>query len=174
MTFVAPTIPANAPFTPAQQAWLNGLLAGLLGPDGFADGVAATDVIAAAPAPAAVQTEPEDFPWHDPALALDDRMQLAEGRPLERQMMAAMGQLDCGQCGYLCQSYAEVITRGEEKSLSKCVPGGKETARMLKELMAAPPPATVAPAVAAPAPVSATVATVAAALAADLPLTARF
>src|SRR5580704_3806845 len=34
MAYLAPMIPANAPFTPAQQAWLNGLLAGLLGPDG--------------------------------------------------------------------------------------------------------------------------------------------
>ena len=27
--------------------------------------------------------EPEDFPWHDPALELDERMTLAEGRPLQ-------------------------------------------------------------------------------------------
>src|SRR5437762_2471312 len=113
MTYVAPMIPANSPFTPAQQAWLNGLLAGLLGPDGLA-GVAASDLdlVAAlhggasnAAAPAAPeQTGPEDFPWHDPALAIDERMRLAAGRPLERRMMAAMAQLDCGQCGYLCQT----------------------------------------------------------------------
>src|SRR5947209_18875334 len=52
-----------------------------------------------------------------------------------------LGQLDCGQCNYLCQTYAEAIARGEEKSLTRCVPGGKETARMLKELVAAPPAA---------------------------------
>src|SRR5947209_18210130 len=45
-----------------------------------------------------------------------------------------LGQLDCGQCGYLCQTYAEAIARGEEKSLSRCVPGGKATSRKLKEL----------------------------------------
>ena len=50
--------------------------------------------------------------------------------------MAAMAQTDCGQCGYLCQSYAEAIARGEEKSLSRCAPGGKATARKLKELVA--------------------------------------
>jgi sulfite reductase (NADPH) flavoprotein alpha-component len=49
--------------------------------------------------------------------------------------MAAMAQLDCGQCGYLCQTYAEAIARGEETSLSRCVPGGKATSRKLKELI---------------------------------------
>ena len=63
--------------------------------------------------------------------------------------MAAMAQLDCGQCGYLCQTYAEAIARAEEKSLSRCVPGGKATSRKLKELIAAgqetTTPATAAP-----------------------------
>ncbi len=63
-------------------------------------------------------------------------MQLAEGRPYELRLMAAMGQMDCGQCGYLCKSYAEVIARGEEEDLTLCVPGGKATARKLKELVA--------------------------------------
>jgi sulfite reductase (NADPH) flavoprotein alpha-component len=82
--------------------------------------------------------------------------------------MAAMAQLDCGQCGYLCQTYSEAIARGDEKSLSRCVPGGKETSRMLKELMASPRPS--APAVAA----AATVAPTAVPLAPDLPFAARF
>jgi sulfite reductase (NADPH) flavoprotein alpha-component len=162
-------IPANAPFTPAQQAWLNGLLAGLLGPE-LAQAGAVADVAAAVPAQTDAAAPPpaaeEDFPWHDPALAIDERMKLAEGRPLERRMMAAMGQLDCGQCGYLCQSYAEAIACGEEKSLSRCAPGGKETSRMLKELVASPQPS--APAVAA-APAVASVP-----LAPDLPGTALF
>src|SRR5207248_8984886 len=76
----------------------------------------------------------EDFPWHDPTLALDERMKLAAGRPLERQLMAAMGQLDCGQCGYLCKTYAEAINSATEPDLGKCVPGGRETAKKLKEL----------------------------------------
>jgi sulfite reductase (NADPH) flavoprotein alpha-component len=98
-------------------------------------------------------------------------MKLADGRPLERQMMAAMGQLDCGQCGYLCQTYAEAIARGEEKSLNRCVPGGKETARMLKELIAAPPaPAVAAPASASPPQIEAGPVP----LAAGAPLLARF
>ena len=49
--------------------------------------------------------------------------------------MAAMAQLDCGQCGYLCRSYAEAIARGEEAQLTRCVPGGKATSRALKELL---------------------------------------
>jgi sulfite reductase (NADPH) flavoprotein alpha-component len=64
-----------------------------------------------------------------PTLPLEERLALAEGRRPERVLMAAMAQLDCGQCGYLCQSYAEAIARGEEKSLTRCVPGGKATSR---------------------------------------------
>src|SRR5882724_11288403 len=51
--------------------------------------------------------------------------------------MAAMAQLDCGQCGYLCQTYAEAVWSGAEPDMGRCVPGGKETQRKLKELMAA-------------------------------------
>ncbi len=88
---------------------------------------------------APVQSEPapdESTPWHDPSLVLDERMELAQERPLPQKMMAAMAQLDCGQCGYLCKTYAEAIADGSEKSLRKCIPGGKETATKLKELMA--------------------------------------
>src|SRR5438270_27861 len=31
MSYLAPIVPDNSPFSPAQRAWLNGLLAGLLG-----------------------------------------------------------------------------------------------------------------------------------------------
>ena len=96
-----PLIPENAPFSAPQRAWLNGFLAGLYG---------GTGAVGATPAPA----EPEDFPWHDPALELDERMVMAEGRPLTQKLMAAMGQLDCGQCGYLCQSYAEALAHKDE------------------------------------------------------------
>ena len=48
-------------------------------------------------------------PWHDPAMALSDRMKLAEGKPLPRRMMAAMAQQDCGQCGYNCHDYSEAL-----------------------------------------------------------------
>jgi sulfite reductase (NADPH) flavoprotein alpha-component len=140
-------LPENAPFTEAQRAWLNGFVAGLLGAERVVAGGAG------APAAAAVAPAEEDFPWHDPTLALDDRMKLAEGRPIERRMMAAMGQLDCGQCGYQCKSYAEAIATGVEGDLGKCVPGGRATGKKLKELAAryaiVPPPrpaAHVAPA----------------------------
>ena len=72
-------------------------------------------------------------------------MKLAEGRPLRRRMMAAMGQQDCGQCGYNCEDYADAMFAKSEERLNLCVPGGKETARMLKalyaEIGAAPAPA---------------------------------
>ncbi|HMO26953.1 MAG TPA: (Fe-S)-binding protein, partial [Tepidisphaeraceae bacterium] len=56
-----------------------------------------------------------------------------------------MAQLDCGSCGYLCKSYAEAIANGSEKDLTKCTPGGRETARMLKQLQQQAPAQEVAP-----------------------------
>jgi sulfite reductase (NADPH) flavoprotein alpha-component len=130
-------LPDSAPFTEAQRAWLNGFIAGLLGAERAASQAAPAQ---SAPAPAA-----EDFPWHDPTLALDERMKLAEGGTLPRRMMAAMGQLDCGQCGYLCKTYAEAIASGAETDLGKCVPGGRDTAKMLKVLVAQSPVVAAAP-----------------------------
>ncbi|MBE0529916.1 MAG: sulfite reductase subunit alpha [Rhodospirillales bacterium] len=77
----------------------------------------------------------EDLPWKDPAMPLAERMTRAEGRPLRHRMMAAMGQQDCGQCGYDCSRYAEAILEQAEPRLQLCVPGGKETSRMLKSLV---------------------------------------
>ena len=76
-----------------------------------------------------------EAPWHDPALPIVDRMKLAEGRPVRRRMMAAMAQQDCGQCGYNCEDYSNAIAMQAEDRLNLCVPGGKETARMLKSLI---------------------------------------
>ena len=56
----------------------------------------------------------------------------AEGRPLQRRMMAAMAQQDCSQCGYNCSDYADAIVSKSEQRLNLCVPGGKATARMLQ------------------------------------------
>lgn len=137
-----PVIPENAPFSSAQRAWLNGFLAGLYG------GASSGAGMSMAPAPAA-----EDFPWHDPALEMPERLALAEGKPLARRMMAAMAQLDCGQCGYLCQTYAEALAEGRETSASLCVPGEKPTMRALKAMLAEAPAAApvAAPKPAAPA-----------------------
>jgi sulfite reductase (NADPH) flavoprotein alpha-component len=122
-----PLIPENAPFSSSQRAWLNGFLAGLYGGAGASAGSAAA---------AAAAGPEEEFTWHDPALDLPERLALAEGRPPPRRLMAAMAQLDCGQCGYRCQTYAEALAEGRESSPSLCVPGGKATARMLKQLLA--------------------------------------
>ena len=134
MTQYIPSMPEEAPFNPEQRAWLNGFFAGLMGGE-------VTGLASAAATPVA-----EDFPWHDPALTIDERLALAEGRPTPRRLMAAMAQLDCGQCGYLCQTYAEAIATGSEKSLGKCVPGGKETSKALRALLAETP-AAAAPAI---------------------------
>src|SRR4029077_12350463 len=69
-------------------------------------------------------------PWHDQTLPLAERMTMAEGRPLRRRMMAAMAQQDCGQCGYNCEDYSNLVFARKEERMDLGVPGGKETARM--------------------------------------------
>ncbi len=128
-------IPDSAPFSEEQRAWLNGFFSGLMGirPDMSpgdalqAAGIASEQIV--------VPVEEEDFPWHDSALPIVDRMELAGGKPIERKLMAAMAQLDCGSCGYLCQTYSEAIASGEETNLTLCSPGGKETKQMIKKLL---------------------------------------
>jgi sulfite reductase (NADPH) flavoprotein alpha-component len=143
-------IPDSAPFSPEQRAWLNGFFAGLLSLD-TTPGATVHD--GAVPDAATKALADDDgAPWHDAAMPIDERMQLADGKPLPRRLFAAMAQQDCGQCGYLCETYSKAIAEGKEPKLNLCVPGGKETSRMLKRLLEdAPAPAAVAPAEAAPA-----------------------
>jgi len=141
-------VPENAPFTAEQRVWLNGFFAGLL----EGDAAALTSQEASALMPGVkiggAADDDDDAPWHDQAMPLAERMKLAEGRALNRRMMAAMGQQDCGQCGYDCKQYADAIFNKSEERLNLCVPGGKETTRMLKslhaEIGAAPTPAAAA------------------------------
>jgi sulfite reductase (NADPH) flavoprotein alpha-component len=145
-------IPSSAPFSEAQRSWLNGFFAGLLSTDKPAQG-SAEQGAAALQGPAGERDE-GDAPWHDQTIPIADRMKLAEGRPLRKRMMAAMAQQDCGQCGYNCKDYSEAIANGAEARLNLCVPGGKETARMLKALhedLEKAPGTTLLPAAAAPA-----------------------
>jgi sulfite reductase (NADPH) flavoprotein alpha-component len=124
-------IPVSAPFSEAQRMWLNGFLVGALGLDGTIPLSARQNET---PLGASGEDDDGEAPWHDPAMPLADRMALAGGRPLRRRMMAAMAQQDCGQCGYNCSDYSDAIANKSEKRLNLCVPGGKETARMLKTL----------------------------------------
>jgi len=149
-------IPSSAPFSEAQRSWLNGFFVGLLTTDGPTP-LSAEQGAAVLQGPAGDGDDGE-APWHDQTMPISDRMKLAEGRPLRRRMMAAMAQQDCGQCGYNCNDYSEVIASKAETRLNLCVPGGKETARMLKtlheELEKAPAASSgpaAAPAAAAPA-----------------------
>ena len=130
-------IPESAPFNEEQRSWLNGFFAGMTGLEEIAranSGEGSLGIADAGSSVAEVEEE-EDFPWHDDSLMIDERMELAEGRPHKRKLMAAMAQLDCGSCGYLCQTYSEAIASGEEPNLTLCTPGGKETAKMVKKLV---------------------------------------
>jgi sulfite reductase (NADPH) flavoprotein alpha-component len=137
-------IPESAPFSAEQRTWLNGFVAGLLGLDGGVNPLSPAETaalmhgVASTPAARGPLDDGDDgaAPWHDPAMPLGERMQLSETRPLRRRMMAAMGQQDCGQCGYNCEDYANAIFLKSEERLNLCVPGGKDTARTLKTLYA--------------------------------------
>ncbi|HMI14307.1 MAG TPA: sulfite reductase subunit alpha, partial [Bradyrhizobium sp.] len=145
-------IPATAPFSEGQRSWLNGFLAGMLSLDGSTPLSPGQNDAVLSPAG---DGDDGEAPWHDQTMPIADRMKLAEGRPLRRRMMAAMAQQDCGQCGYNCNDYSDAIVSKAEPRLNLCVPGGKETARMLKalneELEKAPAASPGAPVATAPA-----------------------
>jgi sulfite reductase (NADPH) flavoprotein alpha-component len=186
---LAPPIPAllpeSAPFTVEQRAWLNGFFAGYLGLDN--GGVTALSPEESAKLMSGVAPVAKgplddgdggDAPWHDQTMPLPDRMKLAEGRPLRRRMMAAMGQQDCGQCGYTCEAYSDALFLKKEERLNLCVPGGKDTLRMLKklgeELVSVAAPAAVAATAPAQEPAPAAVVRSAAGYSRDNPVEATF
>ena len=133
-------VPETAPFSEEQRAWLNGFFAGLISIDGSGITPLSSEQAAAlisgsgASAKDAADDDDGGAPWHDQTLPMAERMKLADGKPLRWRMMAAMAQQDCGQCGYDCKNYSGAIFQGVEQRLNLCVPGGKETARMLKTL----------------------------------------
>ena len=121
-----PLIPDNAPFTPAQRAWLNGFLAGLYGGGGVS--VASAGALSAA--------EPEDFPWHDAAMELDGADATCRGSAAEAAADGGDGTTRLRSMADTCgQSYAEALADGREASTSLCIPGAKPTARLVKQLM---------------------------------------
>lgn len=132
-------IPESAPFNTEQRAWLNGFFAGFLNMPGAdpqqAQGAAALLTGERAAAPVEEEEDYDEAAWHDPGLMIDERLALAEGKPKAAKLMAAMAQLDCGSCGYLCKTYSAAIATGEETNLTLCSPGGKETAKMLKKIV---------------------------------------
>ncbi|HZQ14374.1 MAG TPA: sulfite reductase subunit alpha [Pseudolabrys sp.] len=129
-------VPETAPFSAEQRAWLNGFFAGLVSLDGFGVTPLSGDEARALMTGGGEKSADDDggAPWHDQTLPLAERMKLADGKPLRWKLMAAMAQQDCGQCGYDCRRYSGAIFEGKEARLNLCVPGGKDTARMLKSL----------------------------------------
>jgi sulfite reductase (NADPH) flavoprotein alpha-component len=141
-------IPESAPFSPEQRQWLSGFFSAALSP-GAVPGAIAIDAPAdLAGGGTSDLASNDDAPWHDPSMAIGDRMALAGGKPIAPRLMAAMAQQDCGQCGYNCADYANALALKSEERLNLCVPGGKDTMRMLKtlatEIGAAPAASTVA------------------------------
>jgi sulfite reductase (NADPH) flavoprotein alpha-component len=152
----AELVPENAPFDEEQRAWLNGFLAGLLGlangearggaePAGRApvagalpSSAASSEVASAASAGFSAGAALVDPPWRNPALSLEQRLELSEGEELEPRLASALPQLDCGQCGTSCQGYARSVASGTEKDLTRCAPGGRAVVRQLELLLAEP------------------------------------
>jgi sulfite reductase (NADPH) flavoprotein alpha-component len=155
---IASLIPESAPFTPEQRTWLNGLFAGMISLDESVTQLSSEQAAGLLPDVLDLGADADDnAPWHDPAMSLADRMKLADGKPLPRRMMAAMAQQDCGQCGYNCKDYSAAIFNKKEERLNLCVPGGKQTTRMLQQLhleldQSKAVAAAEAPAVAKPSP----------------------
>jgi len=127
-------LPETAPFTPEQRAWLDGFFVATLGLSDSGITALSPQDGAALLAGAAATADDDGAPWHDQTMPLPERLKLADGKPLRRRMMAAMGQQDCGQCGYNCQDYADAIFFKKEAKLNLCIPGGKDTLRTLKGL----------------------------------------
>jgi sulfite reductase (NADPH) flavoprotein alpha-component len=130
-------VPETAPFSEEQRAWLNGFFSGLVSLDGFGVTPLSGEQAAALLSGVTAKSADDDdggAPWHDQTLPMAERMNLAGGKQLRWRMMAAMAQQDCGQCGYDCRNYSGAIFSGKEERLNLCVPGGKETNRMLKKL----------------------------------------
>ena len=150
-------LPDSAPFSPEQRTWLSGLFAGFLGLDQAVTPLSSEEAAALLPglltAPGDASANEGPVTWHDPGIPIAERMKLAEGRSVRMRMMAAMAQQDCGQCGSSCEEYSGQIFDKKEARLNLCVPGGKDTSRMLKKLfdeigVSAPPlaPEATAPA----------------------------
>jgi sulfite reductase (NADPH) flavoprotein alpha-component len=115
------------------------LFAGLLGLDQAVTPLSPAEAAALVPGllPAPADEGPIDegpITWHDPGIPLAERMKLDEGRSVRMQLMAAMAQQDCGQCGSSCEEYSGQIFDKKEARLNLCVPGGKDTTRALKTL----------------------------------------
>ncbi len=134
-------IPDDAPFTPEQRQWLSGFLSavGVSGGAGVAPAAAApvagTPVAQGAAAATAAEAPAGNWPWHDPGLGMQQRLDLAKDTSIADKLMAAMAQTDCHACGYDCRGYADAIATGAETDLSLCLPGEAETENMLKKLM---------------------------------------
>lgn len=120
-------LPDTAPFTAEQRTWLSQLLADCLAgsmAQGHNGALSRTDTATT-----------ETAPWHDMTLPIEERMKLAEGRLRRERLYAAMGQQDCGQCGYDCKDYAAALNDNRETDTTRCVPGGRETRRLIKLLL---------------------------------------
>ena len=96
-----------------QRAWLNGFVAGLLG--------AERALASARPSAAAVRRRraaAEIFPWHDPTLALDERMKLAEGAAAAASSWRRWASSIAASAAIECRSYAAAIAERQREAIS--------------------------------------------------------
>src|SRR5712691_13277120 len=104
-------------FSPEQKRYL----------EGFVSGLSAARA-ARGSAPAKSEPTGPDAIHHK----AQDRAVAAGGKLADQEKFKR--EQDCGQCGYNCEDYSNAIFLRQEERLNLCVPGGKETARMLRAL----------------------------------------
>ncbi|MEO8177747.1 MAG: (Fe-S)-binding protein [Deltaproteobacteria bacterium] len=133
-----PLVPENAPFDEEQRAWLNGFLAGVLGLAASEPRSGASPVASGAAARARAEEASSPAAADNPGASNLGARDPAAKAGQERRLLSALAQLDCGQCGYSCQGYAQALATGSEQDTTLCVPGGTATRETLDSLLAGP------------------------------------
>lgn len=69
-------------------------------------------------------------------LAIVDKIMYVPGNQTVEEILAVLPGVNCGACGYIgCGEYAEALGTSVEPNVSKCTPGGNQTAQAIGKLL---------------------------------------